>query len=185
VKDFQLAGGPDWIYDRNVQFKIEATFEGEARIERIREMVRGLLASRFQLRLHSDQREGPLFELVVAGGGPKAVPSKQDNPTRRGCLPYPAECTDVSMVDFADYLSSVVLSQVVVDRTGIAGRYDLKVSWSPDNTQFRGNGGAGFFSGAGPSLFTALQEQAGLQLRPATGNIPTLVVDSISTPSEN
>jgi len=89
------------------------------------------------------------------------------------------------MADFAEYLSSVVLSQDVVDRTGDARRYDLKVSWSPDNTQFRGNGGTGLFSGAGPSLFTALQEQAGLQLRPATGNIPTLVVDSISTPTEN
>ena len=65
------------------------------------------------------------------------------------------------MADFADYLSAVVLSDVVVDRTGLAGRYDLKVSWSPDNTQFRGNVGTGFFSGAGPSLFTALQGQAG------------------------
>jgi len=148
-------------------------------------MVRALLIARFQLRVHTDQREGPLFELTVARGGAKLTPSKGDNPTRRGCLPYPADCTDVSMADVADYLSSIVLSQVVVDRTDIAGRYDLKVSWSPDNTQFRGNGGTGFFSGAGPSLFTALQEQAGLQLRPAKGNIPTLVVDSISTPSEN
>lgn len=89
------------------------------------------------------------------------------------------------MADFADYLSAVVLSDVVVDRTGLAGRYDLKVSWSPDNTQFRGNVGTGFFSGAGPSLFTALQGQAGLQLRSTKGNIPTLVVDSISTPTEN
>ena len=185
VKDFQLAGGPDWIYDRNVQFKIEATFEGDPRIDRIRGMLRELLASRFQLKVHTDHREGQLFELSVARGGPRAVPSKQDNPARRGCLPYPAECTDVSMADFADYLSSVVLSQVVVDRTGVAGRYDLKVSWSPDNTQFRGNGGTGFFSGAGPSLFTALQEQAGLQLRPSKGPIPTLVVDTISSPTEN
>jgi uncharacterized protein (TIGR03435 family) len=88
------------------------------------------------------------------------------------------------MADFADYLSAVVLSDVVVDRTGLAGRYDLKVSWSPDNTQFSRQWRNRVLSGAGPSLVTALQEQAGLQLRPAKGNIPTLVVDSISTRSE-
>jgi uncharacterized protein (TIGR03435 family) len=89
------------------------------------------------------------------------------------------------MADFADYLSSVVLSNVVTDMTGLDGRYDLKVAWSPDRSQFRGNGGTGFFSGDGPSLFTALQEQVGLQLTPAKGDVLTIVVESIANPSPN
>ena len=58
------------------------------------------------------------------------------------------------MDDFADYLSDIVMGQLVVNKTGLSGRYDLKMSWAPDNTQFRGNGGTGFFRGEGPSLFT-------------------------------
>jgi uncharacterized protein (TIGR03435 family) len=58
------------------------------------------------------------------------------------------------------------------------------VSW-PDNTQFRGNGGTGFFSGDGPSLFTALREQAGLQLRSVKGQIPVVIVERVNQPSAN
>jgi uncharacterized protein (TIGR03435 family) len=56
---------------------------------------------------------------------------------------------------------------------------------SPDASQFRGNGGRGFFVGDGPSLFTAIQEQAGLQLRATNGAVPIVVVESISLPSAN
>jgi len=185
LKDFQLSGGPSWMYDRDTQFNVRATFEGEATDQRIRVMLRALLAQRFALKVHSAQKAGSIFELSVAGAGAKLTSAKGDNPSRRGCSPYPAACSDVSMADFADYLSAIVLSEVVVDKTGLDGRYDLTVSWSPDNTQFRGNGGRGFFAGDGPSLFTALREQVGLQLRPVKGDVETFIVDSITMPTPN
>ena len=72
-------------------------------------------------------------------------------------MPYPANCTSVSMEAFAEYLSAVVLSRPVRNKTGLTGVYDLAMAWSPDESQFRGNGGRGFFAGdpAGPSIFTA------------------------------
>jgi uncharacterized protein (TIGR03435 family) len=78
-----------------------------------------------------------------------------------------------------------VLGNLVIDRTGLGGRYDLVVSWSADNSQFRGRGGTGFFAAEGSSLFTALREQAGLELKATTAAVPTVVVDSIAQPSEN
>ena len=160
LKHFQLTGGPDWIRDRDAQFIVQGRLTGEPRVDRVRAMVQQLLAERFQLQVRRETRPATIYELVVARGGAKIAASAGDNPTRRGCWPYPATCTDVSMDDFADYLSDVVLGATVVNRTGLAGRYDMKVAWSPDNAQFRGVGGAGFFSGDGPSLFTAVREQA-------------------------
>ena len=185
LKDFQLTGGPDWIYDRGTQFSVRATFAGDATLEQVRTMVRQLLAERFALKVRSERKQGSTFELSVARNGAKLTPAKGDNPSRRGCFPFPATCTDVSMADFAEYLSAIVLSQVVADKTGLDGRYDLTVTWFPDDSQFRGNGGRGFFAGDGPSLFTALQEQVGLQLRPMKGDIPVVVVEAVETPSAN
>jgi uncharacterized protein (TIGR03435 family) len=185
LKNFQLAGGPEWLYDRETQFNVRATFSGDPSAERVRAMVRALLADRFALKVHTDRKAGSIFELAVAGGGAKLTVTKGDNPSRRGCSPYPTACTDVSMSDFADYLSDIVLSEVVVNKTGLDGRYDVTVSWSPDSSQFRGNGGRGFFSGDGPSLFTALQEQAGLQLRATKGDVPIVVVETIAAPAAN
>jgi uncharacterized protein (TIGR03435 family) len=82
-------------------------------------MLQRLLVDRFQLQVRTEQRAATIFELVVAKGCPMLTSSKGDNPARRGCLPHPAACTDVSMDDFADYLSAVVMSQLVVNKTDL------------------------------------------------------------------
>jgi uncharacterized protein (TIGR03435 family) len=66
---------------------------------------------------------------------------------------------------------------VVVDKTGLDGRYDLKLKWTPDD--------AVAAEGSPPSLFTAIEEQLGLQLKAAKEPVAVLVVDHIEAPSPN
>ena len=81
-----------------------------------------------------------------------------------------------SMKLFASSLASLV-HRTVIDKTGLAGNYDLSMKYSPDDISTQ--------QADSPSLFTALQEQLGLKLQPAKGPVETLVVDSVEMPSEN
>src|SRR5208283_4735022 len=82
----------------------------------------------------------------------------------------------------AEELSKEV-GRSVVDRTGIAGRYDLTVKWTPDDRVPSADGSDA--SRSGPSLYTAIQEQLGLKLEPTRGPVEVLVIDHIEKPSEN
>ncbi len=69
----------------------------------------------------------------------------------------------------------MIVGRDVVDKTGITGRYNLKLQWTPDDAA----------ANSGPSLFTALEEQLGLKLEPAKGPVQVLVIDHVEMPSEN
>jgi uncharacterized protein (TIGR03435 family) len=80
-----------------------------------------------------------------------------------------------------------VLDRPVVDQTGLPGRFDFSLVWTPDESQFGGMGGrvpppAG---DAPPGLFTAIQEQLGLRLESTKSPVEVLVVDRVEKPSEN
>ena len=91
------------------------------------------------------------------------------------------------MAGFADYLSLVVFRMPVEDRTSLPGEFDFSMEWTPDASQFNGNGGVGFFAGSpgGPSIFTAIKEQLGLTLEPSMLPVEILVIDYAERPSEN
>jgi uncharacterized protein (TIGR03435 family) len=93
----------------------------------------------------------------------------------------------MSIGELADYLSAVVLSVPVVDQTGLSGLYDFTVRWTPDESQFRGAGGRGFYAGDpnGPTIFQAFPEQLGLKLE--AKRVPTdfILIDEVDQPSEN
>ena len=76
--------------------------------------------------------------------------------------------------------------RLVIDRTGLTGNWDLEVNYTPDASQVPP--GVELPPGIdrnGPSLFTAIEEQLGLQLRPARGPVEVLVIDSIQQPTPN
>jgi uncharacterized protein (TIGR03435 family) len=85
-----------------------------------------------------------------------------------------------SVAVLAEELSKVV-GRDVVDQTGIAGRYDLKLRWTPDDRV----AAASISSSAPPTIFTALEEQLGLKLLPQKGPVQVLVIDQIELPSAN
>jgi bla regulator protein blaR1 len=79
-----------------------------------------------------------------------------------------------------------VLDRPVVDQTGLAGRYDFTLNWTPDETQF---GGLGVkvppptdSATAPPELFTAIQEQLGLKLDAAKAPVEVFVIDRVEKP---
>jgi uncharacterized protein (TIGR03435 family) len=165
----------------------------------MRLMLRTLLKDRFALALHHDIRELPIYELTVAKGGFKLPPLKPGD-----CIKYDPEnppspghkssefCGNLSngrgafdgasasMADMAT-MFSYTLGRTVVDKTGIEGTFRVHLTFAPDEVA----GGTPAADEAGPSFFTALQEQLGLKLESAKGPVDVLVIDHVEKPTEN
>jgi uncharacterized protein (TIGR03435 family) len=86
--------------------------------------------------------------------------------------------TNVTLSEFAENLSGI-LGRTVVDKTGLSGKFNLQIEWSPDATD---SGSAGSES-PGPSLFTAIQEQMGLRLESQRGQVDLLIIDGAQKPN--
>jgi uncharacterized protein (TIGR03435 family) len=86
--------------------------------------------------------------------------------------------------EIATALSTFVTDRMVIDRTGLAGRYDFEIRWTPDNVQAQSTA-PGTPTRDAPSLFAALPEQLGLKLEAQRGPVEFLVIDSIDKPTPN
>ena|SRR5579863_235705 len=193
VRDFQILGGPGWI--DSDRFDVEAKAEGNPSPERITLMLQTLLADRFKLALHRDTKELPIYALTVAKGGIKLQPSDCIDPDPNSPPPQAGQspscgylawgrdhvdATKASMADFAKILSRL-LGRTVVDKTGITERFPIHLKFIPDEVAAGDNSA----DAAGPSIFTAVQEQLGLKLESGKGPVEVLVIDHAEKPSEN
>ncbi len=82
-------------------------------------------------------------------------------------------------------MQRVALDKPVVDRTGLAARYDFDLEWTPDETQFGGAFPGSSDASAKPGLFTAMQQELGLRLEATRGPVDVLVIDHVEHPSAN
>ena len=175
VPEPQIVGGPKWA-DQD-RYTIEAKATSPAGDRDLMLMLQALLADRFKLMLHREQRTIPGYRLVLAKGGLKAQPSVpgQDSIGRsqRGRI----EAQGYTMAQLALKLAEL-FQQPVLDATGLTGKFDLKLEWTPDSANAPE-------PGTGPSIFTALQEQLGLKLESGRVSAEILVIDSAEKPSEN
>ena len=152
-------------------------------------MLQALLVSRFQLKVHPEDRELPMYALVVARNGPTFLESKANGTTidgGNGKIRVQGGDNTVSLL--AEQLANS-LGRPVVDETGIKGRFNITLQWAPYDGAAAKLGGTEM-SGAvldspGPSLFTAIQEQLGLKLEPRKGPVQVLIIDHIERPSAN
>jgi uncharacterized protein (TIGR03435 family) len=152
-------------------------------------MLQGLLAERFRLVFHHDQSELSIYELSVTKGGAKltesgAVPDENPllvNRVFSDHVQLPAR--NATMGQFASMLQRAVLDRPVLDKTGLAGKYDFELEWAADDTQFDGKLPRPPEDTARPGLFAALQEQLGLRLDAAKGPVDVLVI--VQKPSAN
>lgn len=156
-------------------------------------MLRQLLEDRFHVRFHREPKEMSIYELTVARGGPKLTLTTLDpnaNPAGPPPLVFVVSLPVLklaaryaSMDDFATLLQRA-LERPVVDRTGLKGRYDFDLDFTPDETLY---GGA--FKGAEdaskPGLLAALGDQLGLRLSATKGPVNALVIDHAERPSAN
>lgn len=158
-------------------------------------LMQSLLADRFALQVHHVVRELPAYALVVAKGGFKLKDADLDHPTVAGLkgrdgISGPGSMTmglgtfsgqAVELSNLAANLQGWVHRQII-DRTGLKGKYDVSLKWTPDEMQ---GSGADAAAPPGPSLMTALEEQLGLRLEAIKFATDTIVVDHVQMPSEN
>jgi uncharacterized protein (TIGR03435 family) len=196
----QMIGGPDWMdSDRyDIVAKIadaDLDAKGLAPGPEFMLRVQWVLEERFKMATHWETRDLPVYALVVAtegklgpklkahtgdcdrarGGGPPPPGSPPMNcGTRSNMTPAAAKVigSGISMVGFARNLAGET-GRNVVDKTGLAGSYDLELEFTPDQSA----------DNVGPSLFTAIQEQLGLKLDSQRAPIEVLVIDKLEKPT--
>jgi uncharacterized protein (TIGR03435 family) len=177
VRPFQISGGPSWV--ESAGFNIIAKPEGgEPPPEQMRTMLQKLLADRFQMTLHRETREMPVYALVVAKGGPKFHASTSDHLSisgGRGQIVF----QNVPIKLLAENLAQK-LGRTVLDKTDLKGSYDFTLHWIDEKS-----GTPESADTSGPSIFTALQEELGLKLDSTKGPVEILVIDRAAKPSEN
>lgn len=191
VRDYQLAGLPGWAgadhYDILAKLSPEnAASEPDPSSEtaqnHLRRRTQALLTDRFGVVLHPQTRDAPIFILVVPKGGPKLTPNETAGDPQISFNNTRLMCKRVTMTQLADMALSPGMGRPVVDKTGIAGEYDLQMEFAPDT--FVPNASAAGDS-VKPSFPTALQERLGLRLETSRGPTQILIVDKVERPSAN
>ena len=191
VHDYQISGGPGWL--ATAQFTIEArpprdvSFRGDGvgPPPIMREMVQSLLADRFRLAVHKEVRAGQIYELTIAKGGSKLVEAAQapaNGPQGVGFRGRGHLIGSVAPVGMFAQVLSQMMERPVIDNTGLAGKYNFEMNFTPDTPV---TADAPPPDTAGPTVFTALKEQLGLELKPARGPVETLVIDHVEKPDAN
>jgi uncharacterized protein (TIGR03435 family) len=188
IRDFQLVGVPGWVAEERYDVVAKtatrdgATFDTAAEtdeqrrngVARARERLRSLLSDRFGLRVHVEEREQTILALRIAKGGPKLAEAA-------------ANAGRVSTVDgriqgFGAPISmlvtqlSIATGLIVVDETGLPGKYDFILEWAADEKDQHDTR---------PSIFSTVGEQLGLRLERAKGPVKTVVIDRVERPSAN
>ncbi len=196
VRPFQISEGPNWI--ETERFDIEAravttpTDPPKVSLEerKTAERLRNLLADRFQLTLHTETREQPVYALVVAKGGPKLQESTESENFIRRMGRGELKGQGVGLRMLVINLSNE-LGRGVIDKTGLAGKYSFDLKWTPGQpttAQLPPPPSGALPQPAdldGPTIFTALQEQLGLRLESEKGPVEVLVIDRAERPSKN
>ena len=195
LKETQIFDLPKW--GKSMRFDIKAKIIDPDKNalaaltpEQFRSMQQPMLTGRFQLKFHHEMKMLPVYDLVVTKSGPKFKETTNAeiardagvNGVRAGGVSIHNRnliATGVSLSSLADHLSGQV-NRIVIDETGLAGKYNLQLSWSPDDMGPHAPDSAG-----PPSIFTALPEQLGLRLQPSNAEIETFVIDHAAIPSED
>ncbi|MGH9238017.1 MAG: TIGR03435 family protein [Vicinamibacterales bacterium] len=219
TQSFQVVGGPEWWQPApgpsraapasprsgNVTFDVIASIPQNAPPAQVPLMLRRLLAQRFNLVVHTEMRDMPVYLLTHARDdkrlGPRLTRSTHECQTEIDGGPLRAPVTRVT--DDGKPLCGMMLSpasirgggltmrflahaltgyarRIVLDRTELEGPFDFHLTYAPSAP-----GGAPAPSDDRPSVFTAVREQLGLKLEAATASVEVLVVDSVSMPTEN
>ena len=183
VKSYQITGMPSWT--DSLIFAITATTAGDTAPtqEQIRPMLQSLLADRFQLKLHRDTKELPVYHMTLVPGkkNSKLTPAAADETFTWNLTPEPggafrSKATKESIGDFVQ-LVAVSTDRPVIDKTGLTGDidYDIVVSQQDARTPDDVN----------RAIIDAVKDQLGVKLESAKDSIDLLVVDRVQKPSEN
>jgi uncharacterized protein (TIGR03435 family) len=177
VRPDQVVGLPGWATSEH--YDLEATAGRAITVEQMRAMLQTLLAQRFQLQVHRETREIPMYSLALGRNGPRFKESGVDEMPKGSIMGDGVGMHMVvakgTMTQLASRLSGNGAGRPVMDKTGLTGIYSFKLDWVNDTAA----------AGELPSLAVALQEQLGLKLEAAKGPAEFIVVDHVERPSAN
>jgi uncharacterized protein (TIGR03435 family) len=197
MKPYQISGLSDWM--KTSRFDLTAKVSGEdvaaykkLSVGQRREMLQKLLTERFQMKVHTETKMLPVYELVVGKGGsklkattamePSSEEERRANPEKykKGSMmmgPGMFEAFGVPVRGLSSQLGNA-LGKPVEDKTGLTGLYDISLHFRPEEGESGGDVDA-------PSVFSAVEEQLGLKLVSAKGPVETLVVERAGKPEGN
>ncbi len=207
---------PKWVATDRFDIQAKATNTNPTK-DQMRLMMQSLLAERFKLVVHFETKESPVLALVLAKPGklgPKLVPHRDGPPCDAPPAPnvFPPRCNgmmitmgvdrlakggsrDTTMALIASALPSMDrLGRTVVDRTGLSGRFDFVIDWTPEpNTvpppvislDDPTPPAEEAPNPLGASLHAALREQLGLKLEATKAPLQIIIIDHVERPSEN
>jgi uncharacterized protein (TIGR03435 family) len=187
----QIVGKPGWMDTDKWDIQAKADTPGELNPSQTKLMMQKLFAERFGLQVHEEKRKMAAFVLSVSKDGPKMTKTT-DASLAPSQLLYPSGVIigkSLTIATLAEMLQNYVFSKPVVDKTGLDGRWDFTLKWTPDDTQFpdapESMRHPADDVNAWPPLFTAIQEQLGLKLEGQRADAKVLVVDHVDHPSPN
>ncbi len=212
VNDDQIAGLPDWT--GSAMYDIDAKVDGadlpvmdKLTFDQRKEMMVKLLTERFGLKTHQETKDLPVYALVVAKSGSKLHEAKPDDTYPNGLKGPDGQAGGSGMMMFnrdgqltgqgvkISDLTRILAQQTqrtVIDKTGLTGIYDFTLQMPPPRRlgampkpASDGAPAGDDADDAGPSIFTALQDQLGLKLESQKAPLPVIVIDHIEQPSEN
>jgi len=195
LKPYQIEGLTGWMKSSTFDLTAKVSGDNVAAYNKLntaqrRQMLQNLLSERFHLKVHTETRTLPLYDLVVDKSGSKLMPTTvlipsspeeekahpekyKGSSTSMG--PGMFEGTAIPVRSLGGQLANAV-SKPVHDATGLTGSYDIKLHYRPDDAPSTGD------ASDAPSIFSALQEQLGLKLVPTKGPVEILVVDAAQKP---
>jgi uncharacterized protein (TIGR03435 family) len=220
VEADRVIGAPSWTTSNRYDVEAKVAPEDAPKLDKLkaedrRAMLIPLLEERFNLKYHHETRELPTYTLLVAKGGPKLSEAKAEPASTENDPPNVAKVPKGAMMgqgrmmmrpgrieaqsstlDMLAHSLSPQLGHTVIDKTGLTGKYDYTLQWTPDEATMPMQGGPGAGPGGpgretntveagGPSLFTAIEEQLGLKLESTKGRIDVIVIDHLDLPSAN
>jgi len=204
LRPYQLIGGPAWL--DSDRFDINARAPEQVPSSDLLLMVRRLLAERFALATHGETREQSIYALVLARSDSRLGPGLRVSttmcpapPGAAAVPPQPAQRPPCgitmntskgtlvdggrTMAELAAALAMFAIDRPIVDRTGVSGRFEIDLEWTPQVLQSTAPDGGAATASDGPSIFTALTSQLGLRLQSTRGPVEVLVIDRVEPPT--
>ena len=198
VRADALTNGPAWL--GSDRFDVVAKATQTASPDEMRRMLQTLLADRFKLIVHTEEKVMPAFALLI-GAGAKLAPSGAGLLSEQGCRPGEGVsgqrhmvCSHTAMPLLADSLQEMSPTDFpvpVVDQTGLSGAYDFKLDWTPAPRVATGIAASATPATSpeplpGMTLFDAVRSQLGLKLESRKLPLPVIVIDRLErVPTEN
>lgn len=178
----QILGGPDDLMHRGyaITAVVSADTPTKPNADLLKQMLRNLLADRFDLTFHPDTRELPVY--VLTAETPRLKPTEQTMPmTTGGYDQGHLFVGNGAPRELAGYLQRFVTNRPVLDQTGITGHFDMDIHFTPEDAPTNPSATTPEY----PGLFTAIRQQLGLKLTATRAPAPVIVIDKVTEPTAN